>query len=42
MGERERDREMGRERDNGGGERKWHWSYEKMALVDLTVSLNQH
>ncbi len=33
---------MGRERDNGGGGRKWHGSFEKMALVDLTIGLNQH
>jgi hypothetical protein len=33
---------LGRERDSSGGARKWHGSFEKMALVDLTIGLNQH
>jgi hypothetical protein len=40
--ERERERGLGRERDNDGGERKRHGSFEKVALVDLTVGLYQH
>ncbi len=35
-------RGFGRDRDSGGGERKWHGSFEEMAWVDLTVGLNQH
>ncbi len=43
-GEREieRERGLGRERDNGGGERKRHGSFQKMVWVDMTVGLNQH
>jgi hypothetical protein len=41
-GEREIERELGRERDNGSGGRKRRGSFEKMASVDLTTGLNQH
>ncbi len=43
--EREREteskRELGREGEKHGGERKWRGSFETMAWVDFTVGLNQ-
>jgi hypothetical protein len=41
--ERQREKGLGRERDNDSGERENGMGWrEKMALVDLTVGLNQH